>query len=1422
MFVRLGPLKVAFVCVSAAFACVARGQTYQVGPGASTGSPSQNGAEAQKNHPQSQSQNLGWGSNIQNARLGRAAEMALQHGNHGLARDYAQRAVQAAPNDPQLWFLLGYAARLDGQYQQAVDAYSRGLRLDPSSLDGQSGLAQVYSLTGRTDEAERILKQVVAASPDRVGDLTMLGEMSMRAKDYTGAIDWLDRAEKVHPDPRAELLLALSYQQTKQTDMANRYLEMAEHRAPNNPEIQRAMAGFYRDSGNFDQAIAVLQSIRNPKPDVTAELAYTYQLAGKLSESARFFTRAANEDPKDVALQLSAAQSEIAIGSIAEARTFLKRVTALDANDYRLHALNGEIAEIQDHDSEALQEYRAALKSLPEHPAEGRLYGIQLHMDLVALDRSLGEDSDGANQLAIAQSEINALDGTGPDREEFLRLRSSIKLAAGDPEGALADVDQALAINRDRGNLQLDGDILMKLGRTDQAIAVYKQVLSSDADNRLALTSLGYALRAAGRDDDAEKCFEHLAKVDPSSHVAYLALGDLFTARRDFPKAEASYAKGYQLDPQSALVVAGGINAGIEAHNLPLAGQWLSRVTDPMKDDPKVLRETERYLRLTGKYRESEEVAEKAIRALPDDREVVVYLGYDMFLLKQDDAVLDLTSKYWNILPKEADIPLLAGYVHKNRGLDELAVADFTETIRRNPNAVTAYVNRGYIYNDLRRPQPAAADFESALKLQPNDGEAHLGLAYADLALRKPDAALRQANLAERESGDSLGLHVIRATAYGRMDMLTSAAREYQAALKFAPNDGELHIGLGNTYFAERHYHEAIAELEVAKKFSSRNPQLYAWLARSYASLQDREKTFANVRLAEQYAASQPLHAHVPSPEHIDDSGSELSEILVSTGEALSTLGDQGAAMERFQRALVAAGSDRISVRLAIAEIMVQRGHDDDAERQIALGWMEAAAGDTMPPTGPQYVEAAGLLSAMHQYALSEDYLARAKAAGASDAEVRIALANDDLALGETVKAKAELAAISDPADEAQNYQYLLAEGNIYSQEHLNSQALTAFAQATNGAGDDQTAEQAMLVTGANEGMRINPHLSVLSDISVEPIFEDSTVYVLDAKTLASFAVPSSDTAQLPPPRSSIQTMWTNAFHLHFPGGNLIAPGGFYQVRNARGSISLPAANSIVDRDTTDSTFNFSLNPTIHLADNVLTFNTGAQETLRRDSKDPYDMDQNLFRVYSYMSTSSFLNAISATGFLMREAGPFTHSGLYSRELAAKVDFRVGSPWGKTALLTGYGVDDLLFKSAYIEYYFTSSYLGFEHRFSPRLDVRALAEDVRSWRIYQSHSGISQNLRPAGSVDFIPRRNWDLQFSSAYSSVRGFHIYDATQNGIALSYSRPLRRTFNENSTPLSLQYPIRFSAGIQQETFFNFSGTQNQTFRPYAEISIF
>lgn len=1407
MLARFDFLTILLAFVFVAVACGVNAQTYNLGQNASK--PTQ----AQTSQTQSPGQPLGWGSNIQNARLARAAQLALQQGNRALALDYAQRAAQAAPNDPQLWFLLGYAARLSGNYPQSADAYDRGLRLNPSAIDGLSGLAQTYSLMGRVEDAERLLKQAIASDSRRSGDALLLGDLYMRSADYTEALDWLSKAERIQPGVRSELLMALCYQHLKQMDLASQYLELAKRHAPDDPDVQRTLAGYYREAGNYSEAIAALKSIRKPKPDVIAELAYTYQLDGKLNDSAQLYEQAANVAPKDLGLQLSAAQAEVAIGSIDMANSFLDHATRLDADYYRLHAIRGEIAKLQEREPEAVSEYTAALANLPASPAEGALYGIQLHLNLMEIYRNLADESAAHSQLRIAQSEINNLNGQVSSGAQFVRLRALIKLYADDPNGALTDVKAALAINpHDRDDLQLDGDILIKLGRVEDAIAVYKQVLTIDSVNSFALASLGYASRAAGRNQDAEKYFQQLAQADPRLYIPYLALGDLYTTQREFSRAAAAYAKGYALAPRKALIVAGGMNAAIEAHDLNLAATWMNRATSEMDKEPQVLREKERYLTFKGEYQQSAEVGREAMKVLPRDRDVIVYLGYDLLHLGQYDQLLTLTSNNLTVLPNEPDIPLLEGYVHKHQGLSDLARKDFTEALNRDPEVVTAYVNRGYILNDLNQPLAASADFESALKREPDNGEAHLGLAYANLDLHKPQAAVRQADLAERTLGDSRDIHVIRATAYGRQNMLIEAASEYKAALQFTPNDGALHLGLANTYFAERQYHDAIDELEIATKDSPDNAAVYALLARSYAILQNRDQALKFVQLAESHSQNAPVTTN--------HSKSTESEIFVSTGETLSTLGDQAAAMERFRKALAALDSDRVSVRLAIAHLMAAQGHSEDAERQIALAQLEGDAGETAPPSGGQFIAAADLFRSMHEYELSQSYLQRAKAAGASDSEVRIGMANNYLALGDTARAQAELSAVSASTDSAPDYQYLLAEANVYRQQHHDAQALTSFAQASNAAGEDQTAEQALLQAGADEGLRITPVLSVLSDFSVEPIFEDSTVYVLDSKLDATSSVSGSNAALLPPPRSSLEMQWTNAYHLHL--GHLPTTSGFFQVRNARGQISVPSTNSIVSRATTDYTFNMGLNPTINIGSNVITFNSGVQATIRRDSESPIAMNQNLFRIFTYMSTSSFFNAISASGYFIRESGPFTESNLHSRAIAGAIDFRVGAPWGKTALLVGWGSNDQQFSPVHFEDYLTSSYIGIERRFGERLTVKALAEDLRSWRVVGTNSGIAQNLRPAGTVDFTPNHNWDLQASTAYSSTRGFHVYDKIQNSFSISYARPFHRKFNDDSGTVVLQYPIRFSAGIQQETFFNFTGDKNQQFRPYVRISLF
>ena len=1408
------------------FVGAAFSQTYDVKPDSPTQPSTQTPKANSSDKTSAADQEMGWGSNIQNARLARAAELALQKGDHALAFTYAQRAAEAAPNDPQLWFLLGYAARLNGRLGPSTDAYRHGLRLRPSSVDGMAGLAQTYSASGQSAEAERLLKQVLAVEPNRRNELSMLGEIYLKRGDYPGALEWMGRAERVQPTAQSELLMAVAYLRLKQTDMASHYLELARTRDPNNPDVERSLAAFYRETSDYTKAIEALARIRNPKPDVIAELAYTYGLAGKPEDAARRYAEAANLLPRDLSLQLSAAQAFVTITSFDQAESFLQRAAKVDPSYYRLHAIRGEIAQIQDREGDAAREFSAAIADLPPAPVEGRLYGIQLHMNLISLYQNLNEPDRSKQELITAQKLISAIDERGEDGAVFLRIRAVIHFDLGEYDAALDDMKGSLALRpNDPSSLQLEGDVLMKLSRTTEAVAVFQQVLQIDPHSRFALTSLGFASRATGNNSEAERYFKLLAKDYPSSYVPYLALGDMYTEKHDYQKAEQAYDSGYKRASGNAMIVAGGMNASIESHDLPLADVWQKRVTASIEGVPQVLREEERYFYFTHDDKRSAELGRRAIKLIPLDREVSVYLGYDLLHLEQWDELQALTTDYMNRFPKEPDIPLLGGYVYKHSGDLERAVEAFSEALRRDPTVVTAYTNRGFVYNDMHKPKLAAADFETSLRMKPDDPEAHMGLAFADLNLHRPAAAVEQTRFAEALTGDSELIHTVRATAYGRMGMLTKSGQEYQAALKFDPKDASLYLGLANVYFAQRRYHEALGQLQSASQYSPTEPATYALMARANAELKNHDETMRDVQLAEQYANQTPATSATKVNEV--SPAATASDIYVSTGQALSILGDKDAAMARYSKALARLPKDRVNVRLAVAREMAKEGHVEDAERQLALAQMEVAANDAEPPTGEQYISMAGILQQLHEYELSETYLERAKNVGAPDAAVRISMANSYLAMGETRRAAAELAAVKKTEDTEVDYQYLLAQASLYQQEHRTTEALSSFAAASSDAGEDPTAEQGLLEAGGAEGYRVTSKISLLSTLVVQPIFEDSTVYVLDAKLNSpSGPVSPTDVTRLPPPRSSVETNSITAFHLHL--GSLPTNSGFFQVRNAQGTISVPATGSVVNRNTTDFALNFGLDPTVHLGNNVVTFNSGVQGTLRRDTQSPVQMNQNLFRVFTYATTSSFFNAVSANGFISAEVGPFTEIPISERMLTGEINFRVGTPWGKTALVTGWGSTNQRFNSTKLgnsKNFTTSSYIGLSQRFSTRLSAEAIFEDIRSWRIepYSPiHSAISQAIRPAAVIDFAPTKYLDIQVTSSYEDTRSFHVYDMTQNSFTVSYERRLDRTFNERTGKVHLRYPIRISAGVRQEGFVNFSSGNSEKLLPFFSLTIF
>jgi hypothetical protein len=240
---------------------------------------------------------------------------------------------------------------------------------------------------------------------------------------------------------------------------------------------------------------------------------------------------------------------------------------------------------------------------------------------------------------------------------------------------------------------------------------------------------------------------------------------------------------------------------------------------------------------------------------------------------------------------------------------------------------------------------------------------------------------------------------------------------------------------------------------------------------------------------------------------------------------------------------------------------------------------------------------------------------------------------------------------------------------------------------------------------------------------------------------------------------------------------------------------------------------------------NSIQFNAGLQISFRRDRgsrESQIELNQNLFRQFVYASSNSFGNWLSFRGSVYHEAGPFTDRDLHSSDKGAHIEWTVGRPWGHTAFITGYSVRDLQFSPLVREYFTTSTYAGLERQFGQRLKLAVLGEYLRAWRVQDLTFATAQTMRPAANLNFRASKNWSVEGRFALDRGEGFHPYDNTQTGVLISYVKPLHRTWNDGGGAVPVEYPLRFSFGIQQQTFFNFAGRGQTIFRPVVRLTIF
>ncbi|NNE12783.1 MAG: tetratricopeptide repeat protein, partial [Ilumatobacter sp.] len=200
------------------------------------------------------------------------------------------------------WFQLGHVRFATGDVNGAVTALETALRIDPGDPGATEKLAGIYAAIGRTDDAERLYAELLAAGP--AADLHGSYADLLRAR---GADAEADRHEQLGMD------LALST-------------------IDSFPAERRHLVGFLltRDADlAVELALADLAERQDPGAYDTA--AWALYHAGRIAEARPLIEQALASGIQDAEIEAHAGFIAAAAGDDAAARRHLGR--ALDIND---------------------------------------------------------------------------------------------------------------------------------------------------------------------------------------------------------------------------------------------------------------------------------------------------------------------------------------------------------------------------------------------------------------------------------------------------------------------------------------------------------------------------------------------------------------------------------------------------------------------------------------------------------------------------------------------------------------------------------------------------------------------------------------------------------------------------------------------------------------------------------------------------------------------------------------------------------------------------------------------------------------------------------------------------------------------------------------------------------------------------------
>ena len=520
------------------------------------------------------------------------------------------------------------------------------------------------------------------------------------------------------------------------------------------------------------------------------------------------------------------AEGNYLIGDLNGAERGIEQILRIDPDYVPALTLKARVMLDQGEGTSAIEAAEQAIELEPQRLEHGLLKALVLgHLDrrdeaaeiietVIAAAAPASDDAKAAHQLlgllrmaegewdraAAAFNEIylsdpeTAASSLRLSSEAFLE-KARTRLAEGDPDGAIAAIDQAIDVYKDksgkeslqqRTSLRMTrARLLAQIGRPEDAISDLQVLTGQQPENFEALITLASLYASVDRWESVEELIPPIAARPELRDVALYLEGRAALAKNRVGTARAKFEAAIEALPKSA--------DSLRRTLFFYRGVCLDRLGRSIEAEEDILDAIDAGFR--------PETADEAIRA-------------SRTLLRADrpaDAIPILEAITLNRVQADARVWAMLGRAHLAEETIPLALSAFNESLLIDPKQSETLALRGSILRKIGDLKGALGDYEAAHQLRPSSPVLSYEKGLVLLQLGRVDEAETELRIAARKLEAHHTLDLLHAT----VAISTGAIEAAKASL------GEYFDGIPSEPVASAHYLATLMEVGPSADFKN-------------------------------------------------------------------------------------------------------------------------------------------------------------------------------------------------------------------------------------------------------------------------------------------------------------------------------------------------------------------------------------------------------------------------------------------------------------------------------------------------------------------------------------------------------------------------------------------------------------------------